>query len=162
LMRSAARADVQHADAARAFCPVMKHLRTEVRLRHPTQYRFCARRLHVSPRQTSSTLAVNACRAAKTTSQCPIRLDLTFQHPGVHGVFEPLEFAYSLWGRSETARRRTHRPARSRKPLPDGLSFADHGSEAKPIFDSFEVVLTRFTLLEFGKIGKCSATFVAY
>ena len=29
-MRSAARADVQHADAARAFCPVMKHLRTEV------------------------------------------------------------------------------------------------------------------------------------
>jgi hypothetical protein len=113
----------------------MKHLRTEVRLRHPTQYRFCARRLHVSPRQTSSTLAVNACRAAKTTSQCPIRLDLTFQHPGVHGVFEPLEFAYSLWGRSETARRRTHRPARSRKPLPDGLSFADHGSEAKRLRD---------------------------
>ena len=34
-------------------------------------------------------------------------------------------------------------------------------ADLKPIFDSFEVVLTRFTLLEFGKIEKCSATFTA-
>ena len=29
----------------------------------------------------------------------------------------------------------------------------------EPVFYSFEVVLTRFTLLEFAKSGKCSATF---
>jgi hypothetical protein len=38
-------------------------------------------------------------------------------------------------------------------------SFVSLVNLAKPIFYSFEAVLIRFTLLEFAKIEKCSATF---
>ena len=41
--------------------------------------------------------------------------------------------------------------------LASAFGFRDHDF-LKPIFYSFEAVLTRFTLLEFAKIAKCSAT----